>query len=94
MYIIHLDENKNKVYHKGKKRYVFNPLSLIWSKDNYYLLCYDDRHDGTSRYRIDKMENVTVEAEPILEKEEFRRFRFGNVPESKSSLCLVANSKK
>ena len=62
----HLDENKNKVYNKDKKRYVFNPLSLIWSKDNYYLLCYDDRHDGTSRYRIDKMEDVTVEAEPIL----------------------------
>ena len=70
----HLDENKNKVYHKDKKRYVFNPLSLIWSKDNYYLLCYDDRHDGTSRYRIDKMEDVTVEAEPILEKEEFGNF--------------------
>ena len=70
----HLDENKNKVYHKGKKRYVFNPLSLIWSKDNYYLLCYDDRHDGTSRYRIDKMEDVTVESDPILEKEEFGNF--------------------
>ena len=70
----HLDENKNKVYHKDKKRYVFNPLSLIWSKDNYYLLCYDDRHDGTSRYRIDKMENVTVESESILEKDEFKNF--------------------
>lgn len=69
-----LDENKNKVYNKDKKRYVFNPLSLIWSKDNYYLLCYDDRHDGTSRYRIDKMESVTVEDEPILEKEEFKDF--------------------
>ena len=70
----HLDENKNKVYNKDKKRYVFNPLSLIWSKDNYYLLCYDDRHDGTSRYRIDKMESVTVEDEPILEKDEFKDF--------------------
>ena len=70
----HLDENKKKVYHRDKKRYVFNPLSLIWSKDNYYLLCYDDRHDGTSRYRIDKMEDVTVESEPILKKEEFSNF--------------------
>ena len=70
----HLDENKNKVYNKDKKRYVFNPLSLIWSKDNYYLLCYDDRHEGTSRYRIDKMESVTVEDEPILEKDEFSNF--------------------
>lgn len=70
----HLDENKKKVYHKEKERYVFNPLSMIWSKDNYYLLCYDDRHDGTSRYRIDKMEDVRVENEPRLEKEEFKDF--------------------
>ena len=69
-----LDENKNKVYNKDRKRYIFNPLSFIWSKDNYYLLCYDDRHDGTSRYRIDKMESVTVEDDPILEKEEFKDF--------------------
>ena len=69
-----LDENKNKVYNKDRKRYIFNPLSLIWSKDNYYLLCYDDRHDGTSRYRIDKMEGVTVEDEPILEKGELKDF--------------------
>lgn len=90
----HLDENKNKVYHKGKKRYVFNPLSLIWSKDNYYLLCYDDRHDGTSRYRIDKMENVMVEDEPILEKEEFKDFDSETYLETSILLCLVANSKK
>lgn len=69
-----LDENKKKVYHLGGKRYVFNPLCMIWSKDNYYLLCYDDRHDGTSRYRIDKMEDVQVEELPRLEKEEFKDF--------------------
>lgn len=70
----HLDENKKKIYHRNKERYIFNPLSMIWSKDNYYLLCYDDRHDDTSRYRIDKMEDVRVEAEPILVKEEFKDF--------------------
>lgn len=69
-----LDENKKKVYRSDKKRYVFNPLAMIWSKDNYYLLCYDDKHDGTSRYRIDKMEEVRVENEVRLEKEEFENF--------------------
>ena len=70
----HLDENKKKVYHKDKKRYVFNPLAMIWSKDNYYLLCYDDRHDGTSHYRIDRMEDVRVEDTPRTEKAEFADF--------------------
>lgn len=70
----HLNENKEKVYHSDKKRYVFNPLSMIWNKDNYYLLCYDDKHDGASHYRIDKMEDVRVEDAPRIEKEEFKDF--------------------
>lgn len=70
----HLNENKEKVYHCDKKRYVFNPLSMIWNKDNYYLICYDDTHDGISRYRIDKMEDVIVEDTPRTHKEEFKDF--------------------
>lgn len=70
----HLDENKEKVYHRDKKRYVFNPLSMIWNKDNYYLICYDDTHSGVSRYRIDKMEDVMVEDTPRTQKEEFKDF--------------------
>lgn len=69
-----LDENKKKVYRSNGKRYIFNPLCMIWNKDNYYLLCYDDRHDGVSRYRIDKMENVEAEKEQRLHKAEFENF--------------------
>ena len=68
-----LDERKQKVYHCDKKRYLFNPLSMIWCRDNYYLLCYDDVHSGISRYRIDKMEDVRSE-DARLEKEEFCDF--------------------
>lgn len=70
----HLNEKKEKVYHFDKKRYVVNPLAMIWSKDNYYLLCYDDKHEDTSRYRIDKMEDVQSEEEPRTEREEFKDF--------------------
>lgn len=69
-----LDENKKKSYRSDGKRYVFNPLAMIWNKDNYYLLCYDDKHDGLSRYRIDRMDDVKVEEELRLEKEEFADF--------------------
>lgn len=69
-----LDEDKKKVYHSNKNRYVFNPLATIWSRDNYYLLCYDDKHEGASRYRIDKMEDVEVEETPRLAKKEFEDF--------------------
>lgn len=69
-----LDENKKKCYRSNKKRYVFNPLTMIWNKDNYYLLCYDDKHDGLSRYRIDRMDDVQIEEAPCLEKDEFANF--------------------
>lgn len=56
-----LDENKKKSYRSDGKRYIFNPLAMIWDKDNYYLLCYDDKHEGLSRYRIDRMDDVQAE---------------------------------
>ncbi len=69
-----LDENKKKFYRCNGERYVFNPLTMIWNKDNYYLLCYDDKHDGLSRYRIDRMDDVKVEDASRLEKDEFADF--------------------
>lgn len=89
----HLNENKEKVYHCDKKRYVFNPLSMIWNKDNYYLICYDDTHDGISRYRIDKMEDVIVEDTPRTHKEEFKDFD-PDVYRNNLFLCLAALRKK
>ena len=69
-----LDEKKNKVYRKDGNRYVTNPLVMVWNKDNYYLIAYPDRHEGTTTYRIDRMESVTVEDTDIVEKIEFADF--------------------
>ena len=69
-----LDAKKNKVYRKDGKRYITNPLVMVWNKDNYYLITYPDRHDGTTTYRIDRMESVKVEDSDIVEKAEFANF--------------------
>ena len=47
-----LDYTGNKVYRKDGKRYLVNPLVMIWNQDNYYLLCYDDKHPDLVTYRI------------------------------------------
>lgn len=47
---------------------------MVWSKDNYYLVCYDDKHQGTANYRIDRMENVEIEETDITYKKEFDNF--------------------
>lgn len=65
--------DKKRQYRKNGKRYVVNPLVMIWSKDNYYLISYDDTHDDTVTYRIDRMENVKVEG-PRTEKKQFENF--------------------
>lgn len=69
-----LDEKKNKIYRKDGNRYITNPLVMVWNKDNYYLIAYPDRHEGTTTYRIDRMESVTVEEADRVEKAEFANF--------------------
>lgn len=65
-----LDYQKNKVYRRGGERYTVNPLVVVWNKDNYYLVCYYDKYDGTATYRIDRMEEAQEEtAERTYRKE-------------------------
>ena len=49
-----------------KRWYVVNPVATVMNNGQYYLVCYDDRHEGkTANYRIDRMENVKMLDEPI-----------------------------
>lgn len=63
-----LDENGCRVYRRDGHRYVVEPIALVISEDNYYLMCYSSRHDKTSTYRLDRMEAVTAIEDPISEK--------------------------
>ena len=38
---------------------------MVFSNDNYYLMCYHDNHDGIANYRIDRMVDVLLEDEII-----------------------------
>ena len=65
---------EKKLYGRNGERYVVNPVAMIWDRDNYYLVCYDDEHDDTANYRIDRMENVSEEAENINKDERLACF--------------------
>ncbi len=69
-----LDENKQKVYHKDGKRYIVNPLVMVWNKDNYYLISYHDNHEGVTNYRIDRIDDVKVAAEERTPRAEYQNF--------------------
>ena len=62
-----LDRNGKRQLRKNGERYVVNPVSMVFTNDNYYLVCYHDKHKNTASYRIDRMLDVRVTEEPINE---------------------------
>ena len=67
-YYYNLDENGNKIYRRDHHHYVVEPIGLVFNEDNYYLMVYSARHDGTANYRVDRMEEVEIIDEDICEK--------------------------
>ena len=48
----------DRVYQRGKERYIVDPIALIYSDDNYYLRCYNPDRMQYRNYRIDRIEDV------------------------------------
>lgn len=63
-----LDENGKKVYRREGQPYTVEPVALIFNEDNYYLMTYNAKHDGTANYRLDRMERVELLDEAVSEK--------------------------
>lgn len=59
------DERGGRVFRKEGCRYIVNPVATVFSNDNYYLLCYHDKHENAASYRVDRMTEVKVESEDI-----------------------------
>jgi predicted DNA-binding transcriptional regulator YafY len=59
---------------ENQKYYVVNPIATVFSNDNYYLFCYDDKHGNVAQYRVDRMTDVSVLLSDITPNEEVARF--------------------
>lgn len=82
------NEKRQRVYRMDKedstKRrfYVLNPVATVIDNGQYYLVCYDDRHEGElANYRIDRMDKVEIMDEeitpnPKLDESRFKRKQF------------------
>lgn len=68
-YYFKLNAQHEKVYQRSRKKYVVNPLATVFADDKYYLMCFDDKHGNVVHYRVDRMETVTMEDEPMTENE-------------------------
>lgn len=63
-----LNESGEKVYRREGHHYVVEPVGLVYNEDNYYLMTYNSKHDGTANYRVDRMDQVEVIDDPVSEK--------------------------
>ena len=64
-YYFDRNEKGERVYRKKKKRYIVEPMALIFHEDNYYLMCFSSKYNGITNYRVDRMEEVAVEDAPV-----------------------------
>ena len=63
-----IDENGERVYRRAGHHYVVEPVALVFNEDNYYLVTYSTRHEGTANYRVDRMEQVEIIDEDVTDK--------------------------
>lgn len=63
-----------RVYRKDKTRYEVNPLGLVSSEDNLYLVCYHDKYGNAVNYRLDRMDEAKVEQVSITQNTAFDSF--------------------
>lgn len=75
-YYFNLDENGKRVYRKDKKRYISDPIALVYNEDNYYLVSYSQKYENTTNYRVDRMECIEVEETPICKEAIIRKTTF------------------
>ena len=43
-------------------------MALVFNEDNYYLIVYSEKHDGTANYRVDRIDSVEILDDPISDK--------------------------
>ena len=43
-------------------------MALVFNEDNYYLIVYSEKHDGTANYRVDRIDSVEIIDDPISDK--------------------------
>ena len=60
-----LNENRQKVYRRDGERYTVDPMALVYNEDYYYLMSFNAKHGAITTYRVDRMERVRVEDEPV-----------------------------
>lgn len=62
---LYTDADMKKQLRKDGYFYVVNPYALTWKDEHYYLICNLDKYDNLAYYRLDRMTNLSILAQPV-----------------------------
>ncbi len=65
------NERKEMTVKQNGQPYVVSPWLVLWEKEKYYLVGYDEAADKLKHFRVDKMQNIMVLDEKRKGKEQF-----------------------
>ncbi|ADU23231.1 helix-turn-helix transcriptional regulator [Ruminococcus albus] len=71
--------DKKQILKHGGDFYTVSPYSLVWENENYYLVCWCNKHEKICRYRVDRMINVDVTEENIRRLSDDERAEVSNL---------------
>ncbi len=66
--------SKRKVAQHNGARYVETPVQLVYADEFYYLVTFNEKHDGFATYRVDRMDRIEVLDEPAQRNERIATF--------------------
>lgn len=58
---------KERDYRKNGQLYIQSPVSLVWNDENYYVVMYSEKHQDFTHYRVDRMANITILEDCIVD---------------------------
>lgn len=68
------DAAKKKLMQHDGDRYVETPVQLVYSDGYYYLVAFNEKHDGFVNYRVDRMDDIEILEEPSLRNDRIANF--------------------
>jgi len=58
-------ETGQRVFRRDGAEYITEPVALVFNEDNYYLITYNEKHEGTTNYRVDRIDGVRILDEDV-----------------------------
>ena len=68
------DNRKKRALQHDGRFYEETPLHLVYMDDCYYLVAWNDKHQSTTNYRVDRMLNIDVSEEDATSNEQTAEF--------------------